>query len=171
MSTDRGGGSLAAGEKDQLVYQLETRMAAHRDAAAAAVREAEAALTDARERLVEAEESAERAGYVSDPLPFMRQSVDEEVETLERVSNEKKVRASYRFLLDRAVELAAAEVQRFHDDIADEQRERSDGLEACRAAVQRAEANLEAAHRMQERVHGAEDSARTGLARMVAKLS
>lgn len=171
MSTDKTAGSLAPGEKDQLVYQLETRMAAHREAAAAAIREAEAALTGARERLTEAEQAAERSRYVSDRLPFMRQSVDEEVETLERVSNEKKVRASYRFLLDRAIELAAAEVQRFHDDIADEQREREEGLEACRAAVERAEQNLAAAHQMQERVHGAEESARTGLATMVAKLS
>lgn len=171
MSTDKTAGSLAPGEKDQLIYQLETRMAAPRGAAASAVREAEAGLVNARERLTEAEQAADRARYVSDRLPFMRQSVDEEVETLERVSNEKKVRASYRFLLDRAVELASAEVQRFHDDIADERREREEGLEACRAAVKRAEDNVEAARQMQARVHAAEESARTGLATMVAKLS
>ena len=170
MSTDRSG-SLASGEKDQLVYQLETRMTAPREAAAAAVREADAALVAARERLAAAEQEAQREGYVSDPLPFMRQSVDEEVETLARVSNEKKVRASYRFLLDRAGELAAAEVQRFHDDIADNRRRREEGLEACRAAVLRAEQNLEGARQMQARVLSAEQSARTGLATLVAKLS
>lgn len=171
MSTESSGGSLASGEKEQLAYQLETRMTTHREAAAVAVREAETELSDARERLTEVEEAAERAGYASDPLPFMRQSVDEEVETLDRVSNEKRVRASYRFLLDRAVELAAAEVQRFHDDVAAEQRQRAEGLEACRAAVQRAEDTLAAAQRMQERVRLAEESARTGLATMIAKLS
>lgn len=162
---------IGRGEREQLVYQLETRMAAHRDAATAAVREAESSLSEARERLAQAEEAALREKYVSDPLPFMRQSVAEEVETLERVSNEKRVRASYRFLLDRAVELAGAEVQGFHDEGVAEQRERHEGLEACRAAEQRAVLTLEAARQMQQRVQAAEDAARRGLATMVDKLS
>lgn len=168
---DTGGSGLAAGEREQLVYQIETRMAAHKDAAANAVRDAEQTLTDVREALARAQDEADRARYVSDRLPFMRQSVAEEIETLERVSNEKRVRASYRFLIDRAIELAAAEVRGFHDAQDDERREREEGVEALVAAEQRAVRALEQAQAMQQRVAGAEDSARRGLGIMVEKLS
>lgn len=161
---------MERGEREQLVYQLQTRMAAHREAAAAAVREAESSLSDARERLERAQQTATGEEYVSDPLPFMRQSVAEEVATLERVSNEKRVRASYRFLLDRSVELAGAELQGFHDDVLSERRERQEGLEACREAEQRAVRVLDAARQMQGRVHAAEEAARRGLDTMVVKL-
>ena len=164
-------GTLAAGEREQLVYQLQGRMSAHREAAASAVRQAESDLADVRERLAAAEADSAHAGYTSDPLPFMRASVAEEVETLERVSNEKKVRASYRFLVDRAVELAAAEVQGFHDETDRESRERTGGLAALREAEHRAVATLEAARQMQERVQAAEDAAQEGLRIMVAKFA
>lgn len=169
-----GGGSPqtgAAAEQDQLVYGLETRFAPHLEAATATVREAERELAQARERLAQAEEAAASAGYVSDPLIFMRQSVEEEVDALTRKTTEKKLRASYRFLLDRAVELAAAEVQGFHDDRAAEQQERDSGVEACRAAERRAAETLTAAEEMLERVRAAERAAREGLRTMVDKLS
>ena len=156
--------------EDQLVYVLETRFAPHLEAAAGTVREAEGDLGRARERLARAEEAAAGAEYSSDPLIFMRRSVEEELDGLDRKTNEKRVRTSYRFLLDRAVELAAAEVQGFHDDREAERREREDGVEACREAVRRAEAALEEAVAMQDRVHAAERAARQGLATMVAKL-
>src|SRR5690606_25952620 len=107
--------------------------------------------------------------YTSDPLPFMRESVSEEVEALGRKTTPKKVRTSYRFLLDRAVELAAAEVQTFHDDRAAERQHREGGVEACQEAVGRAAEAVEAAREMQERVREAERSARRGLAVMVDK--
>ncbi len=73
-------------------------------------------------------------------------------------------------LLDRAVELAGAELQRYRDDLAADQREREEGLEASRAAVAMAETVLEEAREMQERVLAAERSARRGLALLVEKL-
>ena len=118
-----------------------------------------------------AEQAAASERYTSDPLVFMRASVSEEVEGLERKTTPKKLRTSYRFLLDRAVELAGAEIQRHHDDLGAEQRERESGLEACRAAVTRAEESLEAARAMQERVVFAEQSARQGLRLLVEKLT
>lgn len=169
-----GGASPQAGggaDQDQLVYGLETRFAPHLEAAASAVRDAERELTQAREQLERAEEEAARAGYVSDPLIFMRQSVAEEVDALTRKTTEKKVRVSYRFLLDRAVELAAAEVQGFHDERAAEEREREQGVAACRAAERRAVEALAAAEEMLARVRAAEQSAREGLRTMVAKLT
>lgn len=174
--TDHGPGStastdgLAAGELTQLTYTLETRFGPHLEAAQAAVREAERELAQARERLAEAETRAARAAYVSDPLTFMRQSVAEEADGLERKTTGKKVRASYRFLLDRAVELAAGEVQGFHDDEAAKLRELDGGVEACRAAEQRAVETLAAAHAMHDRVRAAEQAARHGLAVLAEKL-
>lgn len=166
-----GGDGLAAGEKDQLVYALETRFAPHLEAAAAAVREAERGLAEAQERLQQAEHAASSERYTSDPLVFMRASVTEEVEGMERKTTPKKLRTSYRFLLDRAVELAGAEVQRHHDDLDAARREREDGLEARRAAVARAEETLAEARAMQDRVVSAEQSARRGLGVLVEKLS
>ena len=71
----------------------------------------------------------------------------------------------------RAVELAAGEVQRFHDDLDAARREREGGIDACRAAVAIAAASLEEARAMQGRVAVAEQSARTGLGLLVEKLS
>ena len=163
------GDGLAAGEREQLVHALETRFAPHLAAAAATVREAERALDEAQQRLEEARTADD--GYTTDLLVFVRESVNEEVEALDRKTNAKKVRASYRFLLDRAVELAAAEVQRFHDDQAAAQHEREHGVEASEAAVQRATDALEAARLAHERAAAAEQSARQGLTLMVEKLT
>ena len=165
------GEGLAAGEKEQLAYALETRFAPHLEAAAAAVREAERDLAEAQERLEQAEQAVGEARYTSDPLVFMRASVAEEVDGLERKTTPKKLRTSYRFLLDRAVELAAGEVQRFHDDLDAARREREGGIDACRAAVAIAAASLEEARAMQGRVAVAEQSARKGLGLLVEKLS
>lgn len=165
------GDGLASGEQEQLVYALEGRFAAPQEAATAAVFEAERALAEAQERLARAEEAAENERYVSSPLPFMRETLTEEVDGLERKTTPKKVRAAYRFLLDRAAELAAAEVQGFQDDRAELERERSDGVAACRDEVDRATAALAAAREVQERVEAAEQAARQGLNMMVSKLS
>ena len=167
---NRAGEGLAPGEKEQLGYALETRFAPHLDSAAAAVRDAERELAAARERLEQAEAEADGERYTSDPLVFMRASVSEEVEGMERKTTPKKLRTSYRFLLDRAVELAGAEVQRHHDDLDAARREREDGLAARRAAVTRAESALAEARAMQERVASAERSARRGLGVLVEKL-
>lgn len=166
----QGAGTLAAGEPEQLTYVLESRLAPHLEAASAAVRDAERTVEQARERVADAERAQARSAYTSDPLPFMRQGVQEEVEGLERKTTEKKVRTSYRFLLDRSVDLAAAEVQRFHDDRSAAARQREDGLEARREAERRAEEALGAARSMQERVLAAEQAARQGLAVLVDKL-
>lgn len=175
---DRPGGAqaqpgegLAAGEPEDLAYALETRFATHLGAASLMVREAERGLAEARENLARAEHALTQEGYSSDPLTFMRESVREEVEALGRKTTPKKVRTSYRFLLDRAVELAAAEVQGFHDDRAAEQQERDSGVEACLEAVRRAAEALEAARLTQERVRQAQQSARQGLDVLLEKLT
>lgn len=158
------------GGRDELVYALEGRFAPHVEAAASAVREAERELAEARERLARAEETVAEERYRSDPLVFMRETLREEVDGLDRKTTPKKVRAAYRFLLDRAVELAAGEVQGFHDDEAAERDERENGVEACRAAQARAARTLEAARQAQERVREAEQAARRGLDVMLDKL-
>lgn len=162
---------LAAGERERLVAALESRFAPHLEAAAAAVREAERRLAEAQERLAHAEEVAAAQPYRSDPRVFMRETVSEDVEAIERKTTGKKVRAAYRFLLDRAVELAAGEVQGFHDDLAAAEHEREHGVDACRAAVDCAVAALEEARATQERVRSAEQAARQGLAVLVDKLT
>ena len=163
------GGGLAAGEREQLLYVLESRFAPALEAATAAVRDAERVLAEARSRLARAE-SAANAPYASDPLIFMRRSVEDEVDGLERKTTEGKVRASYRFLLDRSVELAMAEVARFHDDQATLHRELAEGVDACRAAEGRAAEALVEAQRMQERVRASEQTARRGLHLLQEKL-
>lgn len=168
--TTRHPGGLAAGEREQLVYTLETRFAPALEAAAAAVRDAERALAEARERLARAELPTQLP-YASDPLIFMRHSVEEEIDGLERKTTEKKVRASYRFLLDRAVELAGAEVTGFHDSQAGLARERTEGLQACRDDERRAREAVAAAREMRGRVEAAERFARRGLQTMVDKLA
>lgn len=169
--TRAAGEGLAAGEKEQLGYALETRFAPHLEAAAAVVREAERDLVEARERLAQAQHAIATERYTSDPLVFMRASVTEEVDGLERKTTPKKLRTSYRFLLDRAVELAGAEIQRHRDDLDAARKEREDGVEACRAAVGRAEDWLEEARGVEERVVHAERLARRGLGLLVEKLS
>lgn len=169
-ATGGSGDGLQAGEKEQLAYALETRYAPHLEAAVAAVRQAEQDVDEAQTALVAAQAAEQDQTYRSDPLVFMRDSVAEELDGLDRRSNAKKVRASYRFLLDRAVELAAAEVRRFHDDQAAEKAEREGGIAACEAAVARAQDRLSAAREMQERVLAAESAARQGLALLVDKL-
>ncbi len=74
-------------------------------------------------------------------------------------------------LLDRAVELAASEVQGLRDDLAAAEHEREHGVEACRAAVDRVVSDLEEARATEERVRLAEQSARQGLAVLVDKLT
>lgn len=162
---------LADGELQQLAYGIEVRFAPHLEAAASAVRSAERELAEARERLERAVAAAEQERYRSDPLVFMRELLDEEVEALERKTNPKKLRASFRFLLDRAVELAAGEVQGLRDDREAERQEREDGVEACREAERRASETLEATLAMQERVRAAERSARRGLALLEDKFT
>lgn len=157
-------------ERAQLVYALEGRFTPHLAAAASAVREAERELAEVREQLAQAIEEEERARYRSDPLVFMRAGVEEEVEGLTRKTTPKKVRTSYRYLLDRAVELAAGEVQGYHDDRDRERQQREQGVQASRDAEQRALAALEEAHAMQERVQAAEAAARRGLDVMAEKL-
>lgn len=166
-----GGDGLAAGEQEQLVYALEGRFAVPLEEAAAAVREAERVSDEAQERLARAEEAAASERYTSSPLPFMRDSLTEEVDGLSRKTTPKKVRAAYRFLLDRAAELAAAEVQGFQEDQAELARELAEGIAACRDAVDRATAALAAAEELQSRVRTAEQAARQGLGVMVEKLS
>ncbi|WP_022921304.1 hypothetical protein [Ornithinimicrobium pekingense] len=162
--------ALSPGEPEELLYALGTRLAPHREAATTALRDAEREVAQAQEQLARAERAAAERGYTSDPLPFMRDSVREEVEALGRKTTPKKVRTSYRFLLDRAVELAAAEVQGFHDDRAAEREQHESGVDACRESLRRATAALEAARAMHDRVREAEASARRGLDEMVAKL-
>lgn len=162
---------LADGELQQLAYGIETRFAPHVEAAASAVRAAERDLAEARERLERAVAAAEQQRYRSDPLVFMRGLLAEEVDGLERKTNPKKLRTSFRFLVDRAVELAAGEVQGFHDEREAERREREEGVAACQEAVRRAEEALEAALAMQERVRDAEQAARRGLVVLEEKLS
>ena len=163
--------ALAAGEPEELLYALGTRFAPHLDAATTALRDAERELAEAKEQLARAERAAADRRYTSDPLPFMRDSVREEVEALGRKTTPKKVRTSYRFLLDRAVELAAAEVQGYRDDRAAEREQQEAGVEACREALRRATGAVEAARLMHDRVREAQESARRGLDVMVAKLT
>lgn len=162
---------LAVGEREQLVHALDTRFAPHREAAAAAVRGAERDLAEAHERLERAEQAAAGVPYRSDARVFMRESVKEEVEALARKTAPKKARASYRFLLDRAVELAAAEVQGYADDQTHARDERENGVETCRAAVERATAALTEARGTVAQVQSAEDAAREGLRLLVKTLS
>lgn len=162
---------LAPGEADQLSQTLEIRFAPHLEAATTAVREAEQRLTAAQHDLERAVEAAESTPYRSDPRVFMRDSVAEEVDALSRKTAPKKARASYRFLLDRAVELAAAEVQGHHDDETAAQHEREHGVEALRDALARAQATLDAARETAARVRGARDQARAGLQLLVETLT
>jgi hypothetical protein len=168
--TDRPTAADAAGpdrisqaEWDRLALAVTDRFAAHLLAAASAVREAEQALADARESLDRAEQAAANRRYVSDPLVFMRVAVQEELDGLSRKTTPKKVRASFRYLLARAAELAEAELKGYRTDLASARRERELGVAACRQAEQAALIDLEAARAMHQRVLDAERAARDGL--------
>ena len=160
-----------SGESDRLAHALSLRFEPHLQAAAAAVRAAEQELAQASEQLERARQQAADARYRSDPLVFMRASVKEEVEALGRKTTEKKARAAYRYLVDRAVELAEGEVQGFVTDQAAAERERQEGVEAREQAEREARTRLEAAQEMQGRVREAEQRANDGLALMVQKLA
>ncbi|MGB7979331.1 MAG: hypothetical protein WCF36_00880 [Candidatus Nanopelagicales bacterium] len=145
---------------------MSLRFAPHVQAAAASVRAAERELALATELLERAREAAAEARYRSDPLVFMRASVKDEVEALGRKTTTKKARAAYRYLVDRAVELAEGEVNGFEADQAAAQRARHDSVDARLEAEADARRQLEAAREMQGRVHEAEQWANEGLALM-----
>lgn len=149
---------------------LDARFARHLEAAAEAVREAEQNLTSVREALERARQAAANRQYQSDRLVFMRASVRDELEGLDRKTTPKKVRVAYRYLVARAVELAEGEVAGFHADQAAAAREREQSVEAWLAAEQEGRRRLESARSMQARVLEAELAARRGLAVMVSKL-
>lgn len=164
------GDPTASGEYERLAHTLAVRFEPHLAAAAAQVRSAEQDLAEARQRLQLARDHAASEHYRSDPLVFMRASVREEVEALDRKTTEKKVRAAFRYLVDRAVELADGEVQGFCADQAAAARERESGVTACEDAHREAEARLAAALQMQDRVLQAQQQAGAGLKLMMHKL-
>ena len=166
LGTDR----IAQSEWDRLAQAVTDRFAPYLHEAAAAVREAEQALAEAREALARAEQAAANSHYVSDPLVFMRVTVREELDGLSRKTTPKKVRASFRYLLARAGELAEGELQGYRRDLDSARREREQGVDACRQAEQQALSDLEAAHAMQQRVRAAERAARDGLAVLSEKV-
>ena len=157
-------------EREKLAFALSQRFAPHLEAAATAVREAEQSLSAAREQLSRARAVEARREYRSDPLVFMRASVKDEVDGLARKTTPKHVRVAYRYLLDRAVELAAGEVQGYVTDQDSAQHARQHSLEACIRAEREASERLEAAHGLHGRVKDAEHAAREGLSMMVQKL-
>lgn len=163
------GGQGNSAEALRLTQALVDRFAPHVEAAAAAVREAELALAAAQEELARARQEAENQRYRSDPLVFMRSALPEEVAGLRRKTTPKKVQAAYRYMLARAVELAAAEVQGYHADQAAIALDRTQGVEACLAVEQAAAERLAAAREMQQRVRAAEGEARAGLAVLFEK--
>lgn len=171
----RGPSAAAApsdsGEFERLSHSLAVRFEPHLQAAAALVRSAEQDLAEAKQRLQAARDLADSERYRSDPLVFMRASVHEEVEALDRKTTEKKVRAAFRYLVDRAVELAEGEVRGYSADQSAAARERESGVTACEDAQREAENQLSAALQMQQRVLYAQSQAGAGLALMMSKLS
>jgi len=161
---------IAQSEWDRLALAVTDRFAPHLQAAAAAVREAEHDLAEAREALHRAEQAAANTRYVSDPLVFMRVTVREELEGLSRKTTPKKVRATFRYLLARAAELAEGELQGYRKDLESARRDRELGVDACRQAEQTALADLAAARAMHQRVQDAERAARDGLAVLSEKI-
>ncbi len=155
---------ISQSEWERLALAVTNRFAAHLHAAATAVREADQALAEAREALARAEQSAANTRYVSDPLVFMRVTVREELDGLSRKTTPKKARASFRYLLARASELAEGELHGYRTDLEAARRDRSQGVGACRQAEQVALGELEAARAMHQRVQDAERAARDGLA-------
>lgn len=165
-----GADRIARVEWERLAMAVTDRFAAPLQAAAAAVREAEQDLAEAREGLARAEQAAANTRYVSDPLVFMRVTVREELDGLSRKTTPKKVRASFRYLLARAAELAEGELQGYRNDLESARRDREQGVEACRQAEQVALGELEAARAMHQRVRDAERAARDGLAVLSEKV-
>ena len=163
------GGQGSSVDALRLTQALVERFAPHVEGAAAAVREAELALTAAQEELARARHEAENQRYRSDPLVFMRSALPEEVAGLRRKTTPKKVQAAYRYMLARAVELAAGEVQGYHADQAAIDLDRTHGVDAGLHAEQAAAERLEAAREMQQRVREAVSQARAGLAAMIEK--
>lgn len=161
---------ITQSEWDRLAQAVTDRFAPYLQAAAAAVREAEQDLAEARARLARAEQAAANAHYVSDPLVFMRVTVREELDGLSRKTTPKKVRASFRYLLARAGELAEGELQGHRQDLDSARRDREQGVDACRQAEQEALSDLEAARAMHQRVQDAERAARDGLALLSEKM-
>ncbi len=157
-------------EVDRLAQAVTDRFAAYLEAADSAVREAEHDLARAREALARAEEAAANTRYVSDPLVFMRVTVREELDALSRKTTPKKLRASYRYLLARAAELAAGELHGYRNDLESARRDREQGVESCKQAEQEALRDLEGARAMNQRVRDAERAARDGLAVLVEKM-
>ena len=168
--TAQSSAPLDLSERERLAFALSQRFAPHVEAAATAVRDAEQSLAQAREHLSRAREAEAGQGYRSDRLVFMRAAVNDEVEALARKTTPKKVRVAYRYLLDRAVELAAGEVQEYTSDQDSAQHAREHSVEACIQAEREAGERLEAAHALHGRVKDAEHAARAGLAIMVEKL-
>ena len=163
--------SVDPGERERLTFALGERFAPHLQAAAAAVRHAEQDLEAARADLARAREEAANRPYQSNRLVFVRQAAEDEAEALTRKTTPKAVRTAYRYLLDRTVELAGAEVDGYHSDEEERQRERTQGVDACLAAQERAAERLELARATQQRVHDAEQAARQGLADMIEMLN
>ncbi len=170
-TTPRPSGTAESAEYERLAHALSLRFAPHVEAAEALVRAAEQDVALARERLRRASEQAAHEPYRSDPLVFMRESVQDEVESVGRKTTPKKVRAAYRYLVDRALELAEGEVKGYEADQADADRERADGVQACLLAERVAGARLVAAKGMRDRVLLAEHRAAEGLALMAEKLA
>lgn len=164
-------GHVGRDEWERLAYAVSVRFAPHLQAAAAAVREAEQDLATAREELTRAHRAAASRPYQSDRLVFMRASVKDEVEALSRKTTEKKVKVAYRYLVDRAVELAEGEAHGYHEDQAATRQDQEHSVEAWLEAERVAIRRLDAARAMQARVHDAEQTARQGLAVMVQKLN
>jgi hypothetical protein len=169
-AADAGSDRIAQSEWDRLALAVTDRFAPHLQAAAAAVREAEHDLAEAREALARAEQAAADARYVSDPLVFMRVTVAEELDGLSRKTTTKKVRASFRYLLARAAELAEGELKGYRNDLEAARRDREQGVDACRQAERAALADLEAARAMHERVRDAERAASRFSARRCAPI-
>lgn len=161
---------ITQAEWDRLALAVTDRFAAPLQAAAAAVREAERDLAEAREALARAEQAAADPRYVSDPLVFMRAAVREDLDALSRKTTPKKVRASVRHLLDRTVELADAELRGYRTDLEAARRDRVQGVDACRQAELAALGALESAQAMYQRVQDAERAARDGLAVLGEKM-
>ena len=161
---------IAQAEWDRLALAVTDRFAAHLHAAAAAVREAEHDLAEARAALARAEQEAANTRYVSDPLVFMRVTVREELDGLSRKTTPKKARASFRYLLARAAELAEGELAGYRNDLESARRDRAQGVDACRQAEQVALGDLEAARAMHQRVQDAERAACDGLAVLSEKI-
>lgn len=151
-------------ELARLAQAAADRFAPHLRSAEDAVRASEQSLADARAALARAEHTAANKRYQSDPLVFMRVTVSEELDALARKTTPKKIRANFRYLLERAVELAEGEVAGYRTDLEAARRERDHGVESCRQAEQAAQVELEAARAMQQRVCDAERAAREGLA-------